>query len=236
MLIDLPVLARGPTWAVVHKPSGLPVHRSALVRRGPTLVGVAGRVLGTRVDPVHRLDQPTSGPVLFSLDRTVTPALQRALADGRKRYVALVRGVIPTRDAHVEVRPLAVDGIEKQSETTLTPLASCSEPRCTLVLAEPRTGRFHQIRRHLRGLSHPVLGDSTHGDTRVNKTWRDHGLHRLALHCFELSLVLDGELVTVQAPLPADLAAVLGGLPLWPEALANLPQLGPVAEAEKATA
>jgi tRNA pseudouridine65 synthase len=233
--IDLPVLARGPTWAVVHKPSGLPVHRSALVRSGPTLVGVAGRVLGTRVDPVHRLDQPTSGPVLFSLDRSATPMLQDALTAGHKRYLALVRGAIPTRDAYIEARSLSVDGVDKESETTLTPLASCGDPRCSLVLAEPHTGRFHQIRRHLRGLSHPVLGDSTHGDTRVNKTWRALGLHRLALHCFELSFVVDGEAVTVQAPLPADLAFLVG-LPLWGEALANLPQLGGLVPAEEATA
>ena len=231
MLIDLPVLARGPTWAVVHKPSGLPVHRSALVRSGPTLVGVAGRVLGTRVDPVHRLDQPTSGPVLFSLDRRVTPALQAALTAGTKRYLALVRGAIPTRDPYVESRPLAVDGVDKEAETRLQPLASSKDPRCSLVLAEPHTGRFHQIRRHLRGLSHPVLGDSTHGDTRVNRTWRELGLHRLALHCFQLTFAFDGETIDVEAPIPSDLA-VWTQLPLWPEAVANLPVLGHLAPSE----
>ena len=222
--IDLPILARGERWAVVHKPSGLPVHRSALVRRGPTLVGVAGRVLATRVDPVHRLDQPTSGPVLLSLDRTATPQLQQALTDGTKRYLALVRGAIPTREPHVEQRPLMVEEVEKSAETCLQPLASCREPRCSLVLAEPRTGRFHQIRRHLRGLSHPVLGDSTHGDTRANRSFRDHGLHRLALHCFELSFTFEGTTTTVHAPLPDDLA-MWTRLPLWPEAVANLPVL-----------
>ncbi len=233
MRIVLPILARGPHWAVVHKPSGLPMHRSELVRRGPTLVGVAGRVLGTRVDPVHRLDQPTSGPVLLSLDRAATPSLQEALTAGRKRYLALVRGAIPTREAYVEERALAVDGVDKDARTTFTPLASCAEPRCSLVMAEPHTGRFHQIRRHLRGLSHPVLGDSTHGDTRVNRTIRDHGLHRLALHCFELSFEVDGEAITVHAPLPDDLAA-LRALPLWEEAVAHLPLLAELAAPEAA--
>jgi len=222
------LLARGDVWAVVHKPAGLPVHRSRHVRRGPTLVALSGQLLDMRVDPVHRLDQPVSGCLLLSLDRAATPSLQARLAAGSKRYVAMVRGHIDPREPHRVTRPLKVEGSLKECETLLTPVASSREPRCSLVLAEPRTGRYHQIRRHLRGLDHPVLGDSMHGDTRVNRHWRDeHALPRLAMHCLSLSLPGDGDAAPIEAlaPLPDDLRALFTAMPWWAEAVAALPEL-----------
>ena len=227
MDLHVPVLARSERWAIVAKPSGLPIHRSEFVRRGPTLVGVAGRALDAWVDPVHRLDQPVSGCLLLSLDRSFTSHLQQALTDGQKRYLAMVRGAIPTREEYVEERVLVVEGDEKEARTAFRPLGSSVDPRCSLVLASPATGRFHQLRRHLRGLDHPILGDSTHGDTRVNRLWREeHGLLRLALHCFELDLVIDGEPVLVRAPLPEDLSTLFRRMPWWEEAVRHHPPLG----------
>lgn len=231
--MHLPVLARTERWAVVAKPAGLPIHRSAFVRSGPTLVALAGQQLGVRVDPVHRLDQPVSGCLLFSLDRSATPALQEALATGRKRYVAMVRGHTATREGTLVDRPLVIEGKEKDCATWLQPLGSSREPRCSLVLAEPRTGRYHQIRRHLRGLSHPILGDSMHGDTRENRRWREgpHGLPRLTLHCLELTFAFEGEEHHVVAPLPDDLRTLFSAMPWWGEACEALPQLATEAAA-----
>jgi len=225
--MQLPVLARTPDWVVVGKPSGLPVHRSKLVRSGPTLIALAGQQLGVRVDPVHRLDQPVSGCLLLSLNRKATYRLQLALAAGQKRYVAMVRGCIPTRDGYLETRPLDVDGVSKECETWLRPLASSVEPRCSLVLAEPHTGRFHQIRRHLRGLDHPILGDSMHGDTRCNRAWREgpYGLPRLTLHCLQLTIEDEGEVHHITAPLPDDLRGLFEQMPWWAEAVEALPAL-----------
>jgi tRNA pseudouridine65 synthase len=94
------------------------------------------------------------------------------------------------------------------------------------VLAEPETGRWHQVRRHLRDVSHPILGDSTHGDTRVNRWWREtYGLRRLGLHCFSLDLALDGETIAATCPAPADLVHIWERLPWWNQALAELPGL-----------
>jgi tRNA pseudouridine65 synthase len=94
------------------------------------------------------------------------------------------------------------------------------------VLAEPRTGRFHQIRRHLRGLDHPILGDTTHGDTRANRAFREgHGLPRLLLHCLQLSFSYGGEQHEVRAPLPDDLRELFGRMPWWAEAVQQLPEL-----------
>jgi tRNA pseudouridine65 synthase len=115
-------------------------------------------------------------------------------------------------------------GILREAHTDARVIATCEDPRCSLVLATPRTGRFHQIRRHLRDLSHPVLGDGVHGDSRVNRWWRENrGLGRLALH--NLSLVVPAFAIDVRCPIPTDLRAVWSALPLWQEAVAALPEL-----------
>jgi tRNA pseudouridine65 synthase len=219
--VELAVLARGERWVVVDKPSGLAIHASDRVRERDTLMRHARRQFGPEVDPVHRLDRATSGCLLLSLSRAEYPALHAAHAAGRKRYLALVRGRVAWDELRCE-SPLGDDhGNPKDAVTLFVRLGASAEPRCSLLLATPLTGRFHQIRRHLRDLSHPVLGDSSHGDTRVNQQWRrDRGLARLALHCLSLAAP-----VAVRSPLPAELVTVGAALPWWPEALQHLSEL-----------
>ncbi len=226
--MELEVLARGGQWAVVVKPSGLPVHRSAMVRERDTLVRLARRALGAEVSPVHRLDRATSGCLLLSLDPGATGALHRALVEGRKRYLAFVRGEIRSRDPMLIANPMKdPDGVTKEARTRATPIASCAEPRSSLVLAEPETGRWHQVRRHLRDVSHPILGDSTHGDSRVNRWWREqYGLRRLGLHCLSLELAApDGGTIAATCPVSDDLIRIWETLPWWEEAISALPDL-----------
>ncbi len=226
--MDLVVLAESERWRVVCKPSGLPVHRSALVDEKRTLVRLARRRWGHQVSPVHRLDRATSGCLLLSSDPEYTSVLQEALGQGEKRYVAMVRGQVRSMDPIRFSNPMRdLDGVEKDAETLLAPLATTDDPRSSLVLATPLTGRYHQVRRHLRDLSHPVLGDSSHGDSRVNRLWREtYGLRRLALHCLSLALDLpDGATIRATAPVPADLRRIWERLPWWPQAVAALPEL-----------
>lgn len=209
-------------WVVVAKPSGLLVHRSALAADEDVLIDRVRAALGERVHPVHRLDRPTSGALLLARRPDVVPALQDCLTAGRKSYVALVRGRADAVDGTWIERPLAPmdsDGDPKPARTFVRVLGSAPDPRCSLVLAQPATGRTHQVRRHLRGVHHPVLGDSTHGDIRENRAWRPRGLHRLALHCARLELPYVGGPIDVIAPLPDDLASVLASLPFWEEAV-----------------
>ena len=92
------------------------------------------------------------------------------------------------------------------------------------VVATPHTGRAHQIRRHAQALSMPIIGDSAHGDSKVNRWWRqERGLDRLALHC--LSIALPDPAETIVAPLEGSLAEVLRAEPLWAEALEREPRL-----------
>ncbi len=199
-----------------------------MVNERDTLMRAARRQLGDHIAPVHRLDRPTSGCLLLSLDRGAIPRLQAALAIGEKRYVAFVRGHAPDPSEVRIERPMKDDGgVERSAITLIRPIATSREPRCSLLLARPLTGRYHQVRRHCRDLNHPVIGDSKHGDTRVNRWWREHyGLPRLGLHCLSLRLEPEGmEPIDVSCPLPRDLAEVFRRLPWWADALAAVPQL-----------
>lgn len=212
---------------VVAKPSGVVVHRSEMGREAEPLLQQVRDVLGQWVHPVHRLDRGTSGCVLFALSREALPGLVEALRAGEKTYLALVRGHVRSAEPVTVDRPMkGTRGNLQEARTHLVPVAGGPEPRASLVLARPETGRFHQIRRHLRDLSHPILGDSTHGDTRVNRAWREeHGLHRLALHCAALDLPLPEGRARVVCPMPEDLLGVLRRMPWWGDAQGRLPDL-----------
>jgi tRNA pseudouridine65 synthase len=220
-------LARGDDWVVVNKPTRMPVHRSALTGRQPVLLQLLRNQLGQHVYPVHRLDGSTSGCLLVGLSSAAAGRLHLALARGKKTYLALCRGFVQSRDPIRVDQPMKDDqGILKEAATVLRCVASSPDPRCSLLLAEPETGRYHQVRRHCRDLSHPVLGDGEHGDSRVNRAWREgHGLDRLALHAYRLEVEEGGRRLEIIAPLPDDLQRVFRALPWWPEALAALPGL-----------
>ena len=213
------ILAQGPDYVVVRKPARIAVHRHAGGRE-PAMLQVVRNQLDQHVWPVHRLDRGTSGCLLFALSPDAVAPLTRALAGGTKRYLALVRGHWSHPDVHRIEASLKDDrGIEREAATRLRCLGTSREPRCSLVMAEPETGRFHQVRRHLNRLTHPVLGDSSHGDTRVNRVWREHhGLNRLALHCWQLHLDLDSGPLRVTARVPDELWSVWRGQPWWPSA------------------
>lgn len=223
----LVVLAQGPGWIVVAKPPRLLTHRTARSRTADAALQRVRDQVGRSVYPIHRLDAPTSGCLLFATERALAGPLSAALSGGQKTYLALVRGVCPPGACFTMAEPLKDDnGIEKSAETALRCLGGDPERRCSLVVAHPRTGRFHQIRRHLRRLSHPIIGDRAHGDSHVNRAWRAQGIDRLALHCVALSLTLPGgERLSVRCPLFADQREVYEALPMWPAAVAALPGL-----------
>lgn len=149
---------------------------------------------------------------------------------GYKHYIALLRGDWRRKYGDIKTvtvsKPLTVKGIERDAETTFTLLSSYTHNKnveycpsaCSLVLCSPKSGRFHQIRRHAQSISFPVIGDTKYGDTKVNRYFRENrGLNRLFLHCLSLSLPPistfsysgSDEPVDVIAPLPSELRSVL---------------------------
>jgi tRNA pseudouridine65 synthase len=227
---DVPILYRDARLCVVMKPAGLAVHRG-WAKADHYALDLVRDALGQRVHPVHRLDQPTSGALCFALD----PAAARDLCDQLarqavgKRYLALVRGLVPPQPDRID-HPLADEPGDpaRPAVTVIRGLGSCLD-RYGLVVAEPEHGRLHQIRRHLKHRSRHVIGDVRYGKGEHNRLFRDRfGLHRLALHALDLAFRHpdDGRPMAIQAPVPADLAEPLAaaGLALSP-LIAALPPL-----------
>ena len=218
MTSALPVLLAGDGFIVVAKPSGMLVHRNRFNPRADAALQRVRNQVGREVYPIHRLDAATSGCLLFATERSMAGPLSAALSVGNKHYIALVRGVAKGPQSVVVTRPLKDDnGILKECTTALSVIGVHADPPCSLISARPQTGRYHQIRRHLRGLSHPVIGDRAHGDSHINRAWRARGITRLALHCLSIALTIDGRDLTIHCPVPEDLAGPLAAMSLWPQ-------------------
>ena len=228
------VLLQTERYAVVAKPAGCIVHRNKYSPDGgiPLLQRVRDQ-LGRHVNAVHRLDGGTSGCVLFAFDGPTTALLQEAMADERaqKTYLAFVRGDASHVRDHVVDRSIKDEGgTKREARTHVHCVASCSDDlveRSSLIVASPSTGRWHQIRKHLNGLAHPILGDAKHGDSRVNRWWRaERDMRHLGLHCSRLRLeTRDGDVIDVRCPVRADLVSVWRELPWWEQACEVLPDL-----------
>ena len=209
------ILYRDERIVAVAKPAGIFVHRSALGPDRDVLLTRVRDLIGQRVHPLHRLDRATSGVVLFALDADAAARFQAALATAHKEYLGVVRGVLP--EAGVWDRPLSHPKTKAPQEavTEFERLAVVAEAH-SLARFRLRTGRYHQIRRHLNHAGHHLVGDSTHGKGWLNRWFQvHHGLPRMALHALRLGLVDpdDGARLDFVAPVPADLRGFLTGLP-----------------------
>lgn len=221
--VEIVVLYRDDSVIAVAKPSGALVHASRYA--GPSRESIArdlSRQLGQSVYPVHRLDRGTSGVLLFALDAHAASQLASDFRERRifKEYLAVVRGFAPLW-ARIE-RPLRCEETgEVQDAVTEFSRVACAEfplpidhypaTRISLVRVRPLSGRMHQIRRHLRGLGHPILGDSQHGDGPINRFGREHlNAKRLLLHAWRLRVAhpRSAEWLLIEAEPPAELAAI----------------------------
>lgn len=202
------ILYRDEHVVAVSKPSGMLVHRGW----GNDKVVLMTEVRDTIeqwVYPVHRLDRGSSGVVLFALSSEVAATLGAAFTEQRveKRYLALVRGVPPESGVIDHDIPKKEKGERVPAVSEYRRLAVAG--RYSLVEVRPRTGRLHQIRRHMKHISCPLIGDVRYGKGEHNRHFRDHfNLHRLALHCHRLTLQhpRGGQLLEIRAPLPEELA------------------------------
>ena len=230
----VPIVHQAERFCVVSKPPGIMVHRNSFSKRGETaLLRLVRDQLGRHVNPVHRLDGGTSGRLLFAYDSETCAMLQAAMQreDAHKVYLAFCRGDAGWIQGHTVDRSIKDDsGVQREARTRLDCLASCSDDlpeRSSLVRCVPSTGRWHQIRKHLNGLAHPILGDAKHGDSRVNRWWQqEREMRHLGLHCHEMRLTLaDGDVLDVRCPVRPDLVSVWRELPWWEQACEALPTL-----------
>jgi tRNA pseudouridine65 synthase len=223
-------------FVAVNKPSGLLVHRSDIDRHETRFaLQLVRNRLGRHVFPVHRLDRPTSGVLLFAFSGEAAGQAAEAMesAQSSKIYLAVVRGFVedegridyplPDLPDRLEM-PINRNGDGRHAVTDFRRLAAAELPfavgphptaRYSLLEVKLRTGRRHQIRRHLKHVFHPVIGDSTYGDGRHNRLFRDElGCSRLLLHAAKLSFIhpCTRELVTITAPLDDAFGLAIGRL------------------------
>lgn len=212
------ILFRDEALLIVHKPAGIVVHPGWAQDDG----GVVARLqteLGCKVFPLHRLDRGTSGVLAFALTPEAARAGAEAFSAGtvEKHYLAIVRGH-PPQAVRVD-RPLPrQEGGERVPAVTDVVRLGLWE-RYALVRARPHTGRLHQVRKHLKHLSCPVIGDANYGKSEHNRFFRERfGLDRLALAAVSLSLPhpVAGPPVHVVALPEGSLALCLQQMGLWP--------------------
>ena len=223
--LALPVLHVDDRLAVVAKPAGLMVHDSALARGETDFAADRLREqFGRPVFLVHRLDRATSGCLLIAFDRDTASALGRTLMshEVEKTYWAVCRGW-PAEAEFVVDHDLDGGPGKPQKKPAITrfrrlaaaeidvPSAGFSTSRYAWLEASPQTGRFRQIRRHLKHLSHHLIGDTSHGDGRHNRAFRMMGIHRMLLHARALAFAhpATGEPLRVEAPVDDEFARAL---------------------------
>lgn len=211
----LSILYADEHLVAIHKPAGLLVHRGWGNDEQPAVQRLRDQ-LGQFVYPVHRLDRATSGVLLFALSSEVARDMQALFRERAidKTYLALCRG---TQELGVVEHALAKDkgGEKRPARSDFRRLGAAG--RYGLYECKPVTGRVHQLRRHLKHVSHPIIGDVRYGKGEHNRHFREtHGFHRLALHCAQLAFAhpRTGEALCIDAPLEGDFAEVLKSLGL----------------------
>jgi tRNA pseudouridine65 synthase len=226
----LEIVYRDEYFFVIDKPAGFFVHPPEVsaypTPREKICLYLLREKFQQEVFPVHRLDAPTSGLVIFAFDKPATRALSKLFADRemKKTYQALARGFVPAQGC-IDL-PLRIAGFEepidalteyralKYLELPVSVGKKYQSARYSWVEVQPRTGRWHQIRRHFDQIAHPLLGDVEHGDSYHNRFFRDElKIPGLCLRATELEFQhpWSQEWICIQAP-PTDTWAKIQAL------------------------
>lgn len=225
-LTNLTIIYQDEYMVAIHKPAGLLVHRSPIDKHETQFaVQMTRDLIGQPVFPVHRLDKPTSGILLFALDSDTARQLGEQFMQHsmQKTYLAICRGW--AHPAGTIDKPLKyqkdkiadknknADDIFQDAITHYQTLATTTvdqvigkfeQQRYSLVELKPKTGRKHQLRRHLNHINHPIIGDVKHGDRHHNHFFNDWlGQHRLYLAATTLEFThpITQQPICIRAPL-----------------------------------
>jgi tRNA pseudouridine65 synthase len=208
---ELEILYKDDYLVAINKPSGLLVHKSMIDKHEIYFAMKMLRdQLGQWVYPIHRLDKPTSGVLLFALDSHSAKLMSEQFKEHtiQKTYIAVVRGYVQESGVIDYALSVKFDKItdklankEKTAENAVTKyrrlgsveldfaVGKYEKTRYSLVELQPLTGRKHQLRRHMKHLSHHMLGDTKYGRGEHNKFIRqEFGVHRLLLHASTLEI------------------------------------------------
>lgn len=209
------ILYRDDDFCVINKPANSVVYKTPGAEKSLVLLQTLRDQLGQKVFPVHRLDNGTSGCLAFALSSEAAAEVQRALGEqeSKKVYLTLLRG--HPADEGVIDRPLTGEkGVKQEAITYYKVLKRYKD--VSLVEVEIKTGRKHQIRRHMAFEGHQIIGDVNHGKGWLNRHYRENfNFYRMFLHCHHLELFFKSKNKTIQinCPLPEDLNVLLNTLP-----------------------
>ncbi|MCR8922738.1 tRNA pseudouridine(65) synthase TruC [Dasania sp. GY-MA-18] len=231
---ELEIIYQDEYLVAINKPSGLLVHRSMIDRHETRFaLQMLRDQLGQHVYPIHRLDKPTSGVLIFALSSAIARQLSLCFHDKTvsKTYWAVVRGYAPEQGSVDHPLKEKLDKISDKKSRRDKPaqeaishyqrLATIELPYCvdryphsrySLVQVQPETGRKHQIRRHLKHLGHPIIGDAKHGKGVHNRFFQQQfNCHRLLLACTEIRLPhpVSQQPLTLQASLDESMSTLL---------------------------
>ncbi len=235
--IPLNILFENNDILIISKPSGMCTHPDKNYTSGTVVNAVMGYLKNhhkefqndDRIRPgiVHRLDKDTSGCLMIAKNKKTHRYLSKLIAERKvtKKYVTLVIGRVPAKKGTID-SPITRDPNNRERMTVLKNarskdalthfkcLAQYHKPTATLVEVHIVTGRTHQIRVHFSAIGHPVYGDSVYGNAKVNASYfSQFATKRMFLHAKSLSFPLEnGEIVSVESPLPDDLQNVLNTL------------------------
>ncbi len=211
-------------YFAIDKPAGLLVHPSPIERRATNAIALIREQMGIKAYTVHRLDRPTSGVLIFAKNPESANKLNLCFAERQvqKTYLCVCRGyteeqglidyplkeiIDKVADKNANPNKPAKEAVSefRRLGTVELPIPVSKYPaaRYSLVEVKPKTGRKHQIRRHLKHIFHPLVGDTQHGDGKHNKLFREHfGLDRLLLMATRLEFIhpFTGQAVEIHAP------------------------------------
>ena len=201
----LEILYQDEYLVAINKPSGLLVHKSPIDKYETQFaLQLLRDQIGQYVHPVHRLDKPTSGVLLFALNAEIAQVMSELFRshEVHKEYIAVVRGYTKEQELidyplkqMLDTKEQKKEGITKEAQEAQThyerlatvelpyPVSRYSVARYSLVKLLPKSGRKHQLRRHMKHIFHPIVGDTKHGRGEHNNLFREKfDCHRLLLH------------------------------------------------------
>lgn len=212
------ILYRDEYLIAINKPPGLLVHPT---RIAADVSESAMQLLRNQIDqwvyPVHRIDRKTSGVLLFALNKEMQAALSTLFRESSvlKRYVAIVRGYTDD-EGEIDYALKNLEGKIQDAVSHYHTLKSSEIPlahgkhstsRYSLVELFPKTGRYHQLRKHMAHIFHPIIGDRPHGCNKQNRLFKNEfGLTEMMLHAQWLSFEhpLKKEQVKIEASFHAE--------------------------------
>jgi 23S rRNA pseudouridine955/2504/2580 synthase len=229
--VEFPIIYEDDALVAVNKPAGVAVHGGSGVSFGVIEQMRNARPQAKCLELVHRLDRETSGVLLLAKKRTALTAMHEIMREGNsdKRYLTLVLGQWKNIKQHVKLPLYKFDTpqgekrvmVQEGGQASHTVFAlqrnwapQNSLPAFSLLEAQLKTGRTHQIRVHLAHLGYPIAGDDKYGDFARNKALMKQGLKRMFLHAYSIAFAhpLTGEPMRLVAPLPKELVIFIARL------------------------